>query len=912
MQQLKRTPIAAAMLSVLTGAPAWAQQQSADAMNDTNTVVVSGIRQSVRKAEDIKRTADQVVDSINAEDIGKFPDRSVGEALQRIPGVQVSRNAGEVTNVLIRGLPDLATTINGNEIFTGDGRRLSYQDLRIEGVAGLDMYKSATPNQQEGGIAGVMDVRLRRPLDFKGFTASGFVDGVNLHPRGSGADSHTDPQLGGLIANRWKTGHGDVGVLLDGTYVKDRFVNPVQWFAEPGGASWQVRSDGTAYRNDPGNPNLAAEKAKGGATTTAVMPFPGGVYNSGKREREQMHGALQWRPSDKLEVDSQAIYMGYRGRSAEDYLFAVARDGNKATNVVLVPDGPYCNTSRGHVCPIASADVLPEADGVAPYTASSTQAHQQKTDTAYGSIGARYKDGPWQATTDLAFSYSKAVDDRIIVDQSVPFATLHVTGLDGSGHGGFSASTPGHPGALSDPSQYVLRGFFQSWSESSGRQTQWRNDVSYRLAPGWIEKLSAGFRYSSRDAEYHGSEGGADTPHGVRPVPVSVFGPSFNDVVPGVERLGGAFATPSTSFLLDNRDQVRQYYGLPAGRLPDDPSRLFKQTEKTYSVYGMASYAFDVGTVSVSGVGGVRVSRLDRDLTGNNRIGNTISTINSSSSHTDVLPSIGAKVDWAADWMSHIGWGKTVTRPDFASLNPALSLTPPSINRPGYGSAGNPDLKPVESKSFDATLERYFDNNGYASLAYFDRRIDGYLQPFSQVENINGLNYTVTRPQNAGKGKLHGYELSAQKFMDFLPGALSGLGVQANYTWISGSTETAKTLNGSDYTVTPLTNVAKKNANLALIYEKFGFSGRLAFTRRDRYVESLNNGGIQLPPTNVVRARNQVDLSVGYEISPQLSLQFNAWNLSHAAYESYSGYEQFPRDIRYDPAVYSLGLRFKL
>lgn len=912
MQQFTRTPVAAALLGVLTGMPAWAQQQPADTGSETATVVVSGIRQSVRKAEDIKRTADQVVDSINAEDIGKFPDRSVGEALQRIPGVQVSRNAGEVTNVLIRGLPDLATTINGNEIFTGDGRRLSYQDLRIEGVAGLDMYKSATPNQQEGGIAGVMDVRLRKPLDLKGFTASGFIDGVNLHPRGSSADSHTDPQVGGLVSNRWKTAHGDVGVLLDGTYVKDRFANPVQWFAEPGGATWQVRPDGTAYRDDPGNPNLAAERAKGGTTTAAVMPFPGGVYNSGKREREQLHGAVQWRPNDKLEVDSQAIYMGYRGRSAEDYLFAVARDGNKATNVVLVPDGPYCNTSRGHVCPIASADVLPEADGVAPYTATSTQAHQQKTDTAYGSIGAKYKDGPWQATTDLAFTYSKAVDDRIIVDQSIPFATLHVTGLDGDGHGGFSASTPGHANATSDPSQYVLRGFFQSWSESSGRQTQWRNDVSYRLAPGLIEKLSAGFRFSSRDAEYHGAEGGADTPGGVRPVPVSVFGPSFNDVVPGVQRLGGAFATPSTNFLLDNRDQVRQYYGLPAGRLPDDPNRLFKQTEKTYSVYGMANYAFDVGPVSVSGVGGVRVSRVDRDLTGNNRIGNTISTINTSSSHTDVLPSIGAKIEWAPDWQSHVGWGKTVTRPDFASLNPALSLTPPSINRPGYGNAGNPNLNPVESKSFDVTLERYFANNGYASVAYFDRRIDGYLQPFSQVENIDGLDYTVTRPQNAGKGKLHGYELSAQKFLDFLPGALSGLGVQANYTWISGTTETANTLNGSDFTVTPLTNVARKNANLALIYEKFGFSGRLAFTRRDRYVESLNNGGIQLPPTNVVRARNQVDLSVGYEITPQLSLQFNAWNLSHAAYESYSGYEQFARDIRYDPAVYSLGLRFKL
>ncbi|MES2739745.1 MAG: TonB-dependent receptor [Pseudomonadota bacterium] len=908
MQEFKRTPIATALLILLAHAPALAEEAPA-----AGTVVVSGIRQSVRKAEDIKRTADQVVDSINAEDIGKFPDRSVGEALQRIPGVQVGRSASEVNTVLIRGLPDLATTINGNEIFTGDGRRLSYQDLRIEGVAGLDVFKSATPNQQEGGIAGLMDVRLRKPFDFKGLSASGFIDGINVHPRGTGAASHTDPALGGLVSNRWKTTHGEVGALLDGTYVKDRFVNPVQWFAEPGGPGlWAVRADGTAYRNDPGNPNLAAEQARGGASAAAIMPFPGGVYQAGRRERQQLHGALQWKPNDRLELDSQLIYMGFRNRSAEDYLFGVARDANTAINVTLVPDGPYCDTSRGRACPVRSADVLSDPDGVAPYTASSAQAHQQKTDTAYASMGAKYRDGRWQASADLAFTYSKFTDDRIIVDQSVPFASLHVVGLDAGGHGGLSGATPGNPGALSDPASYALRGLFQSWGESSGRQVQWRNDVSYKLEQGFLSKLSAGLRLSSRDAQFHGAEGGVDTPGGARPVPVAVFGPAFNAVVPGVERLGGGFATPATDFLLDQRGQVRHYYGLAEGRLPDDPNRLFKQTEQTISAYGMAHYRMELGAVGVSGLAGVRVSHLKRDLSGNSRIGDSISHIDISTAHTDVLPSISAKVDWAENWMSHLGWGKTVTRPDFAALNPALSLTPPSINRPGYGSAGNPELKPVESTSVDITLERYFEKDGYVSVALFDRRIDGYLQPFSQVEGINGLPYTVTRPQNAGKGKLHGYELSAQKFLDFLPGALAGLGVQANYTWITGTTETATTLNGGDFTVTPLVNVAKKNANLALIYERHGINGRLAYTRRDRYVDSLNNGGIQLPPTNMVRPREQLDLSIGYEINPHVSLQLNAWNLLHSAYESYSGYEQLPRDIRYDPAVFSLGLRFKL
>jgi iron complex outermembrane receptor protein len=918
MQQFNRTPIASALLVLLAGAPAIAaaqtQTDAAQEAPQADTVVqVSGLRQSVRKAEDIKRSADQVVDSINAEDIGKFPDRSVGEALQRIPGVQVGRTASEVTEVLIRGLPDLATTVNGNEIFTGNGRRLSYQDLRIEGVAGLDVFKSSTPNQQEGGIAGLMDVRLRKPFDFKGLNVSGFVDGVNTHPRGTGASGFTDPSLGGLISNRWKTEHGEFGALLDGTYVKDRFVNTTQWFAEPGGPGlWAVRPDGTAYRNDPSNPNLAAEQAKGGPTVAAVMPFPGGVYSSGERERTQLHGALQWKPDARLELDAQAIYMGYRGRSSDDYLFAVAREGNQATNVKLVADGPYCDTSRGYACPIASADVMADPNGVAPYTASSTQAHQGKTDTGYLSFGAKFHDGPWMATSDFAYTSSKFTDDTIIVDQSVPNASLQVTGLDATGHGGFTASTPTSAQALKDPNAYVLRGLFQSWSESSGKQFQWRNDLSYKLDPGFIEKLTGGIRLSSHDAESHGNSGGVDTPGGVRPVPVSVFGPSFNDLVPGIDRLGGSFATPSQNYLLDNRDQLRQYYGLPAGRLPDDPNRLFKQNEKILSAYGMASYRFDIGSVGVSGLAGVRVSRVHRDLAGKNRIGDTISDIDISTSNTDVLPSVSAKVDWAENWMSHVGYGKTVTRPDFASLNPALSLTPPSINRPGYGSAGNPLLKPVESKNLDVTLERYFDNNGYVSAGYFDRRIDGYLQPFQQVETIDGLPYTVTRPQNAGKGKLHGYELSAQKFFDFLPGALSGIGVQANYTYITGTTETANTLNGGTFTITPMTNVAKKNSNLALIYEKYGATARLAYTHRDSYVESLNNGGIELPPTNVVRPRNQVDFSLGYEITPQVSLQFNAWNLLNATYQSYSGYEQFARDIRYDPRVYSLGLRFKL
>ncbi len=96
------------------------------------TVVVTGVRASVKSSLDIKKKSDQMVDSIVAEDIGKLPDNNVIEALQHVTGVQISRNAAEANQLLIRGLPDIATLLNGREIFTSTGRFVTLQDIPAE------------------------------------------------------------------------------------------------------------------------------------------------------------------------------------------------------------------------------------------------------------------------------------------------------------------------------------------------------------------------------------------------------------------------------------------------------------------------------------------------------------------------------------------------------------------------------------------------------------------------------------------------------------------------------------------------------------------------------------------------------------------------------------------------------------
>ncbi|MFP5393116.1 MAG: TonB-dependent receptor domain-containing protein, partial [Gammaproteobacteria bacterium] len=217
---------------------------------------------------------------------------------------------------------------------------------------------------------------------------------------------------------------------------------------------------------------------------------------------------------------------------------------------------------------------------------------------------------------------------------------------------------------------------------------------------------------------------------------------------------------------------------------------------------------------------------------------------------------------------------------------------------------------PTRSKNFDATLEYYFPKNGYAQITLFHRDIDGYLQNFELQESIGGQNYRVTRPQNSGKGKLKGVEFGVQSFFDFLPGFWSDFGGQFNYTYITGENQTRTTFSGSAFETTRLIDVARNSYNVALLYEGNGLTGRLTATRRGAYVEQIAEA--RFNQDRIVKPTTYVDLTLTYDLTPTLSIQFDAINLTRERYESYVGDPVRPRDIRYTPTVFGLGLRFKM
>ncbi|MBO9623786.1 MAG: TonB-dependent receptor [Sphingomonas sp.] len=289
--------------------PAWAQTeasptqttppaaQTADeaAVQDAQTedaIVVTGYRQSLQSAQQIKKNSDVIVDSVTAEDIGALPDRSVTETLQRIPGVAINRFAAGVdpdhfsvegSGVVVRGLTYVRSEFNGREAFSANnGRALSFADVPSELMGGVDVFKSPSADRVEGGIAGVVNLRTRKPFDSKGLVVSASAE-LNY---GDFAEQPS-ANLNALISNRWQTGIGEIGLLASASYsnLKSR-ADRLQV------SSFRVRnlySDGDVVDNG------------GGATVADRVLFPRGAVIGNQefdRTRYGYSAAAQWRSND--------------------------------------------------------------------------------------------------------------------------------------------------------------------------------------------------------------------------------------------------------------------------------------------------------------------------------------------------------------------------------------------------------------------------------------------------------------------------------------------------------------------------------------------------------------------------------------------------------------------------------------
>ncbi|WP_111642812.1 TonB-dependent receptor [Marinimicrobium alkaliphilum] len=879
-------------------------------------VVVTGIRQSLSRAQDLKAESEAIIDAVVAEDIGKLPDRTAAESVARLAGVQVTRAGDEVTGVLVRGLPDVTTTYNGREIFTAELRRVQLQDFPAAALAGIDVYKSGTANIVEPGLAGLVNVRTRRPFDFDGQKVAGGVHGAY-----NDQNEEFNPSGNFLYSNRWATGAGEFGFLGNVSRTQYSFYNG-------------VRFAGTHYVEAQPHWDIEQEQYSEGGF---ILPDIVGLHNDGgKRYRPSGNIALQWRPNDELEVYFDGIYQGYRGELFTDHINANLtgwhhEHGDPVLTDIVMVEGTDDTQVKSVV----------KNGGIPPEGFRSTR--NDYTNTYHAALGVNWQRGRWELNTDLSYTKSRYNMD----EWSLDFALNQPPEINADFNTGGGAAFGISGVDMLEQDNYRWRGYWERSFMTSGEGFEWRFDTRYHTDWPILQRLDMGFRITDRDATLE--DGGRyawtlDLATPLADLPVDIV--STTNPFRGDAQAFRSYLAPSRASVIRNRQALRDLSRAALDELDYewqardrerwandpvavDPNTAFLAEEQSYAAYLQGRYFFELGGVDFDGLLGVRVVQTEGTYAGVSAVtfeGETrYEPREREASYVDVLPNFSLRAKLTDKVQVRAGFTQTRTRPEFAALNPAMridqvvSTGPENPNAPeseidAFGSAGNPDLEPLTSDNYDLSIEYYFSDSGYVSLAAFYRDLFGFTNHYTRrIEDPEYGTVQLSRPENAGEGSITGYELNVQTFLDFLPGAWSNIGVMANTTYMDGKNrEPDGEGNFGEYV--ELIGLSEWTYNAAVFYEDGAFTTRLSYNYRSPWInwygQTMEGGGFT---GNKTRSRDRLALHFGYQVNKHINVYADVGNLLAEPFRNYVQIDEtrhYEQDVRDEGRYFGVGMRF--
>ncbi|MET3666142.1 TonB-dependent receptor [Caulobacter sp. 1776] len=959
--QQHRLWLTASAAALLAAGAAHAQTQTAPSSDSAVAeVVVTGIRQSLQSAVQMKKNTMEVVDSIRAEDIGKLPDPNVAETLTRIPGVQGYRYGGEGASpvgvgsgLTIRGLSgQTSSQVDGRSYFTAGGSEFNIESAIPGMIAGLDVYKNPSAEHIEGGIGGLIDIRTRKPLDLPKFSGSAAISG-----RYNDLVKQWQPEYFALLSHRWDTGAGEMGLLLAANYQKSW--NRSDNAPGPGGANLRrvVRADNAEYIG-----NAAYNQAYAGRSDVAFLadvadPLAltaaqrAGLVNMAgvqinvneediQRTRKGFSGAFQWKPHAGLEFyvdgnyNSYLYHQGYRFMNGADSRYVQGLQ----TSAFNTTEGLTIRNRNGG----EDAVLAGQRFGAGTFLGSSftsTGGDEHRLYETYIVAGG----AKWSPTDDLdlKFDLSHVKADQEQDNRSANMVPRAGLTWDVTRTVGIPQKVAISGPSLSNPANWVLQTYANGTEniyDDVGDAAQL--DGKLRVHDSFIEAVKFGARYYRKKSRFYNYSysGKLLTADGL-PLTVNqsngVLASSVQDLVAashtnwfgGDGGYSGGYLTFNPDSLLG--DNVRNRFplaGIPAeDSIPEVLLSRRKAVEQTYAGYGVVDFAFL--NDRIRGNAGVRVVRteLDAEAMITDSTGATPSIVpnKKSNGYTDVLPTLNVTGYIQDDLLLRFGFGKGLTRPSVGDINPTVSVNVTN----GTGSQGNPNLAPLRAKSYDLSLEKYFSKSAYASAALFYKDINGFALGVetcqtvptspaysgSTPNNCPAGQYRVTQSVNADPGYAKGVEVAAQTFFDydFAPSFLRNFGVQGSYTWVK--TELPLLLAGVKVNARQPFQ-SDRNWSLAGLYENKRVSARVVYTYRSDFVLF----GVAANPIDgrYVKGYGLLDASVNVNLRDDLSLSITASNLTNKAPNRYvgepGGYETgVLRQYFMNGRIYGLSLRYK-
>ncbi|WP_269533657.1 TonB-dependent receptor [Chitinimonas sp. BJYL2] len=742
------TRIAAACAALLTPAALHAQEAEAapkEASQQSEVVVVTGVRASLNSSLNMKRNAQGVVDGIVAEDIGKFPDTNLAEAMQRISGVAIDRSIGEGSKVTVRGVgPDFnLVLLNGRQMpasslgETGpsNSRAFDFANLASESIAAMEVYKTSRAENPAGGIGAVINIKTARPLETKREIASFGLKVVNDRsndrlPELLQGDDYT-PEVSGIYSNVFAD--GTFGIALSGSYQK----------RDLGYNQASVPNGWRAFKGDENNWGTIPQPGQPGSERITNRPKAGDIYsvpqnlnysvNGIQRERTNGQLTLQYAPMKDLTATVDYTYSENKIQTRRNDLSAWFNFGPTTTTWT---NGPVA-------APLLYTEII------APAT----------SDVAMGSanFGTRNKNESagfnlsWKANAKLKLDFDMHRSSAISGADS-PFGSNAVLGGAMFNRGtttvDFSQPFPvlSIASATLDPSKMLVTGssFRNSYMKAEVEQAQFKgkyaleNDskLDFGISTTKVKNRSA-YANVQQDS-WGGRTSPADYPDNL--YVAQPLAPYFSQL------MGSNGANLFNGFFVYDFGAVRD-----AAVKADGSDKLFKASsdfttdrrtqEDSKSVYVQYSTDWE-WVVPLSAAFGLRheqtkvkSSALVPTATGITWMANNefsvqfgqpgFTTLEGKYNYT--LPSMDLEAELTDRTKARFSYGESIGRPGWGDIQGGQTLNQLARITGGTGAQGDPGLKPLLAKNFDLSLEHYYARGSYVALGLFRKNISNYI-----------------------------------------------------------------------------------------------------------------------------------------------------------------------------------------
>ncbi|MCX7052909.1 MAG: TonB-dependent receptor [Proteobacteria bacterium] len=935
----RRTALSLA-IAIALGMPGMVQAQTAPAAEgELEEIVVTGIRAGIESAIAVKQDAMSIVEAISAEDIGKLPDTSIAESISRLPGLTSQRAEGRASAISLRGTDPGFTSalLNGREqVSTGDNRNVEFDQYPSELISQVIVYKTPDSQLVGQGLAGTIDLRTVRPLDYGKQAIALNIRGEMNSNDNLGADSddtgyrasfsYIDQFMDGKLGFAFGYAH------LDSPLATRGFGTYEPWNAA-GSSGGAASCGGGSPANCTDNPGVTA-----GNYVTNGMKVRADM---GSTERDGLMASLQFEPND--------MYTG-----VIDLYYSTMDQTNNARSLEVNLGGypaPCCDGTFPNGTVFGRSNTTVQADTIVAGTLNNVMPLVRNflftTEDEIFATGWRNEfqlSDEWSMVADI--SYSKATRDQLQPEINAQYVTLPANGTAPRNQydtGTFQLRNNSNMPSLSflrdytDPTQVqigptIYGAGYTKKPRTEDELTSFRLDATRTADLWWFQSYSFGANYSDRSKQKESPESG-----------LSTIGGGYLQIDPQflLRNTNLNYADAGQALALNVNGVLRQYfnpivYGTPE-TLPYLAGKFWTVDEKVTTAYLRGDLNHEISdSVTLRGNAGVQVIYTDQSSDSfrvDTGAGNAVFGVTDGKDYTDVLPQINLAFILPDSQAVRVGLSQQMAR---ARMDQLKATEESGFNfatgEPG-GSGGNARLDPWKAWALDLSYEKYFyENKGYVSAAAFYKNLDTYI--YNQT--TDGHDFTAlcattpdtafppgvtkqctgrfTQPVNGNGGYLWGMEFAASLPFDVFSDALDGFGAIVSYSYTDSDIEIQGSISSVATENITLPGLSQDVWNATLYYEKYGFGARIATRYRSEYIGEVSNFANKRA-LRYVDADMITDAQLSYAFSGNmlegLQVLFQVNNLTNEPYIAYSENKQRVLDYQEYGTQYLLGLNYR-